>query len=84
MTSQPMHPRPIDSSQIDSTCHHDIHHPTMHLYLIMCTSMTSQPMHPRPVGIFQIATTCPQDVHNPAMHMYLVTPSEEGPRQDCP
>jgi hypothetical protein len=70
MTSQPMHLRHVGSSQIASTCHHDIHYPAMHMYLIMCTPVTSHLMHSRPVGSSQIATTCPQDIHYPVMTLY--------------
>ena len=37
VTSQPMHLRPVGSSQIATTCPQDIHYPTMHLYFITCT-----------------------------------------------
>jgi hypothetical protein len=34
----------MGSSQIASTCHHDIHYFTVHLYLIMCTfSLSANP-----------------------------------------
>jgi hypothetical protein len=79
-----MHPRPMGSSQIASTCNHDIHYSTIHVYLIIFTPVTSQPMHTRLVGISQIDTTCPKNIHCPTMNMYLVTPSEEGPPQYCP
>jgi hypothetical protein len=83
MTSHPMHTRPLGSSQIASTCHHDIHYLAMHMYLIMCTYVTSHPIDPRHVGSSQKSTTCPQDIHYPTMHVYIITPYEEGPCQAC-
>ena len=88
-----MHPGPMGSSPIATTCHHETiqiltEKSDVFMHDIQYPALTYVPclfnMHPESVGSYPIATTCHHDIHYPAITSEAINPSEEGLHQACP